>query len=127
MSNADFDALLTRNIVFLCLKDCSAVNTVIECMARSTPLVVNRHPALEELLGKDYPGFYDDLEGAAAIAMSRRAIALCNAFMRDRVDKSTLCLEAFVAGVRNAVGEVVGIRGGRGKQRAAPLTGCKCS
>ncbi len=55
-----FDDLLSKNVVFLDLVDCSAVNTVIECIVRNTPVVVNRHPALEEVLGKSYPGFYTD-------------------------------------------------------------------
>ena len=49
LSDDDYDALLTRNIVFLKLVDCSAVNTVIECIERNTVIIVNRHPALEEV------------------------------------------------------------------------------
>ena len=51
LSNQEFDKALTKNVVFLKLRDCSAVNTVLECMARDTPIIINRHPAIEELLG----------------------------------------------------------------------------
>lgn len=57
-----YDDLLSQNVVFLDLVDCSAVNTVIECIVRNTPVVVNRHPALEEILGESYPGFYTDAQ-----------------------------------------------------------------
>ena len=41
-----YDRLLTENLVFLCLLDASAVNTVLECIVRNTPIVVYRLPAL---------------------------------------------------------------------------------
>lgn len=67
LANDEYDILLSENIVFLNLVDCSAVNTVLECILRNTVLVVNRHPALEEMLGADYPGFYDGLTDAMMI------------------------------------------------------------
>jgi hypothetical protein len=67
LTNEEYDNLLTCNIVFLNLIDASAVNTVMECIVRNTVLIVNRHPALEEVLGADYPGFYENLSEAADI------------------------------------------------------------
>lgn len=62
LSNDNFDKLLSENIVFLHLVTCSAVNTIIECIVRGTPIVVNRIPAAVEALGPDYPLYYDKLE-----------------------------------------------------------------
>ena len=62
LPNNDYDHLLSENIVFLDLVDCSAANTIIECITRNTPIIINRHPAVEEYLGKDYPLFYDDID-----------------------------------------------------------------
>ncbi|KAI9188472.1 uncharacterized protein BJ171DRAFT_625252 [Polychytrium aggregatum] len=56
-----YDRLLTAKVVFLDLIDAAAVNTVVECIVRNTPIIVNRLPALEEYLGQDYPLFYYDL------------------------------------------------------------------
>ena len=44
-----------------------ANNAVVECIVRNTPLVVNRLPALEEYLGKDYPLFFDRIEDATGL------------------------------------------------------------
>jgi hypothetical protein len=41
-----YDELLSRNAVFLNLLDASASNTVVECIVRNTPILVNRLPAL---------------------------------------------------------------------------------
>lgn len=58
VSNNNYDELLTENIVFINLIDASAVNTVLECMARNTPIIINKHPAIVELLGESYPLYY---------------------------------------------------------------------
>lgn len=60
-NNEQYDYLLSRNIVFLNLIDAAAVNTIIECIVRRTPIVVNRIPGTVALLGEDYPLFYDSL------------------------------------------------------------------
>lgn len=60
LSNQEYDHILTNNIVFLNLVDASAVNTVIECIIRHTPIIINKHPAIIELLGENYPLYYDN-------------------------------------------------------------------
>lgn len=60
VSNNDFDELLSKNVVFINLHDGSAVNTIIECIVRNTPILVNRTEFTEELLGKNYPLFYNN-------------------------------------------------------------------
>jgi hypothetical protein len=59
LSNNEYDELLSENIVFINLVDASAVNTLIECIVRDTPILVNRHPAVVELLGDSYPLYYN--------------------------------------------------------------------
>jgi hypothetical protein len=69
LGNEAYDELLSRNIVFIQLYDASANNTVVECLARATPLLVNPLPAVVEYLGPEYPFYYTDLEAAAALVM----------------------------------------------------------
>lgn len=99
-----YDELLSRNVVFLRLVDASAVNTVVECAARDTPIFVNRHPALEEVLGHDYPGFYDCPAHAAALLSSWDAIKAAHTHIAQRVDKhALLSLSSFVDAVHNCL------------------------
>ena len=65
LENNDYDILLSQNIVFLDLYDTSANNAVIECIARGTPLLINRHPATIEYLGEEYPFYFDSLKEAS--------------------------------------------------------------
>jgi Polysaccharide pyruvyl transferase len=98
-SNEDYDTLLSENIVFLSfMSDPSASNTVVECIVRNTPLIVNRFPALEEVLGEDYPGFYPDgnLFQAAAMSIDLNHIFLIHQYLK-RLDKTKFYLEHFMA------------------------------
>lgn len=81
-SNAEYDDLLSKTVVFLDLIDASAVTTVVECLARCTPLVVNRLPALEEYLGDDYPLFFETLDEASRKIRDRGALLAGHAHMR---------------------------------------------
>jgi hypothetical protein len=67
ISNEEFDRLLSKCVVLVNLYDSSANNAVIECVARNTPLLVNRLPAVEEYLGKDYPLYINDLDHATSL------------------------------------------------------------
>lgn len=62
LGNDDYDNLLSQVVVFLDLVDASAANTIIECIVRNTPIIVNRHPAVVEYLGSEYPLFYTSLD-----------------------------------------------------------------
>lgn len=64
LPNDEFDALLERNIAFVCMYDASANNTVIECIARATPLLINPLPAVVEYLGEAYPYYYTSFDEA---------------------------------------------------------------
>lgn len=62
----EFDVALSRNVVLLDFFDASANNSVIECIARRTPLLVRRFAPLVEYLGPDYPLYFRDPAEAEA-------------------------------------------------------------
>lgn len=65
LSDCEYDKILSENLVYLDLYDSSANNGIIECIARATPLFINRLPAVVEYLGEGYPLYIDsqfDLE-----------------------------------------------------------------
>ena len=65
ISNEDYDEMLSKNIVFLDLYDSSVNNAVVECIVRNTPILVNKIPPIVELLGPNYPFYFNDLEDAS--------------------------------------------------------------
>jgi hypothetical protein len=65
VTNEEYDNILSSSIVFLDFVDQPAAsNTICECIVRNTPVIVNRFASLEEILGEEYPGFYDSLYDA---------------------------------------------------------------
>lgn len=95
LSNEEYDNLLSNNIVFLNLVDCSAVNTVLECIVRNTPIIVNRLPALEEVLGSDYPGFYTKIVEANNICNDFDKITSIYLYL-TRMNKTRFNLDHFI-------------------------------
>jgi polysaccharide pyruvyl transferase WcaK-like protein len=102
LSNEEYDKLLSENIVFLQLVDCSAVNTVIECIVRNTIVIVNRLPALEELLGIYYPGFYTTLEDAQKILQDINSLYKCHKYL-SLLDKTRYRLDHFLTRIQNII------------------------
>ena len=58
LDNDAYDEFLSRNLVFLHLYDASAANTLVECIQRTTPLLVNPLDAVVEYLGAEYPLYF---------------------------------------------------------------------
>ncbi|HCE2178910.1 TPA: glycosyltransferase [Vibrio parahaemolyticus] len=95
LDNDKYDELLTENIVFIDFYDTSANNAVIECIARATPIVVCRHPAVEEYLGEDYPLFYDSPNEISSL-VTDNLVAAAHEHMKNNTIREKLTLESFV-------------------------------
>lgn len=106
LSNDEYDVLLANNIVFLRLLDASAVNTVIECIARNTPILVNRLPALEEYLGQDYPFFYETISEANNMVSDVVLIQRAHDHLA-KIDKDVLQVSTFVRNLKTSLLQIV--------------------
>lgn len=58
INNDDYLNMLISSLVFCEYIDCSASNTIVECISTGTPIILNYHQAIEEYLGIDYPLYY---------------------------------------------------------------------
>lgn len=101
LQNDEFDKLLSTSVVFLDLIDCSAANTVVECIVRNTPIIVNKLEPLEEYLGADYPGFWKDIRSVWRVFNPTRVYEI-NKYLQN-LDKSDLTFETFVEKVRESI------------------------
>jgi hypothetical protein len=95
VDNDRYDELLSENIVFIDFYDTSANNAVIECIARSTPIAVCRHPAVEEYLGVDYPLFYSCYADLNGMLNDEGRLAVTSEYLRQPEIKDALKLEVF--------------------------------
>ncbi len=56
--DTDIDEILSNNIVFCNIIKGSVLVILNQCIVRSTPIIINKHPVVVELLGSDYPLYY---------------------------------------------------------------------
>ena len=105
LNNTEYDELLTRNIVFIHLVDGSAINTLLECFVRNTPILVNRHPAVVEVLGESYPLYYDDPETVHELLASPTAIYDAHVYLTQQ-DKTPYSMDAFMTQLNKIYGIV---------------------
>ena len=94
LENNKFDKLLSENLVFIKLIDASAVNTLIECIVRNTPIVINKLPAVVELLGDNYPLYYEELDYVKSLITMK---TIENAYNHlKNLDKNKYKIEYFI-------------------------------
>lgn len=96
LDNDAYDHLLSENIVFLDFYDTSANNAIIECIARGTPIIVSRHPAVEEYLGRDYPLLFDNYEEIPKIINDKNRILSACDLLKHEILRRPLTLDAFL-------------------------------
>jgi polysaccharide pyruvyl transferase WcaK-like protein len=102
LPNDEYDSLLETCVPFIDFVDCSAANTIIECSTRNTPIVTNRHPAVEEYLGKDYPLLFDKIEDITEEWLTPQRIASGHEYIKN-LNKDRLKLPTFVSEVHASV------------------------
>jgi hypothetical protein len=96
VTDVEYDDLLSSSVVFLNLFDAPANTTVIECIVRNTPILINPLPGVVEYLGKPYPLYYNDLGEAEEKLHDPRALAQGVAYLRTLEIKGRLTPSAFV-------------------------------
>jgi len=64
LEDSEYDLYMRTSIVFVDLLDTSANNLVVECIKYNTPILINKHPAVVEYLGIDYPFYFENIDEA---------------------------------------------------------------
>ncbi|MBL3659043.1 glycosyltransferase [Fulvivirga sediminis] len=96
VTDQQYDILLTKNIVFADLIDAPANTLVIECLIRSTPLLINRLTGVEEYLGKDYPFYYESIEEANVKLADNALIKETHQYLKSSDVRKLISEKSFV-------------------------------
>jgi hypothetical protein len=104
----EYIQILRESIVYIHLIDASAVNTVLECVVTGTPLIVNRHPAIVEILTPNYPLYADDVVQAEELLASgnMEVFHRASAFMKS-INLDEYRWDSFFIGVQRILAESV--------------------
>jgi polysaccharide pyruvyl transferase WcaK-like protein len=98
LNNEDYDEILSKYVVFLKLYDASAVNTLIECIVRNTPIIINKLPAVVEYLGENYPLYFVNIEEVPLLLKRRlfnNKIKKAHKYLKN-MNKDFLKVEYFI-------------------------------
>jgi hypothetical protein len=101
VSDDQYDALLQDSVVFLNLFDAPANTTVVECIIRNTPILINRLPGVVEYLGDDYPFYYESIQEAEWKIQQIDLIRQTSNYLKDAPIKRCLTGDFFLASMQN--------------------------
>ena len=90
----EFDELLTKNLVFVDLFDASANNTVLECIVRNTPIIINKLDGVMDYLGEDYPLYYNDLSEVPNLIETQKILS-AHEYLK-KMDKKPFKIQTFL-------------------------------
>lgn len=102
VDNDRYDDLLTQNVVFIKLVDASAVNTLIECVVRNTPIMVNPVEPVVEILGPNYPLYYNTNYEASKILEDPERIRSAHEYLKAK-SKTPFLISTFMTNMRNII------------------------
>ena len=90
----EFDELLTKNLVFIDLFDASANNSVLECIVRNTPIIINKLEGVVDYLGDTYPLYYDDLSEVPKLIDTQKILS-AHEYLK-KMDKTPFKIKTFL-------------------------------
>jgi len=99
---SQYDDLLCSNIIMMEVFEASASNGVLDCIVRNTPIIVNKHPAVVEYLGEDYPLYFTTPEEIPSLA--NKALE-AHEYLK-KMDKSQLNVEKFISNIVGIVSKL---------------------
>jgi len=111
LNHKEYDTLLSENVVLLNVFEASANNTLLECMSRNTPIILNRHPAFEEYIGEKYPLFFDNEDEIASLVGDQRKHIIASNYIKllpkKKIQFATFIdnLQVIINNVNNEINE----------------------
>jgi glycosyltransferase involved in cell wall biosynthesis len=102
VTDDEYDSLLEDSAVFLNLFDAPANTTVVECIVRNTPLLINRLPGVVEYLGENYPFYYSSIEEAEAKLQQPALFRETSEYLSRSPMQAALTGDSFLSALQNS-------------------------
>lgn len=97
----EYDDFLSKNLVFVDLFDAAANNTVLECIIRNTPIIINKIEGIVDYLGDGYPLYYTHLNEVASLMNPAKIIEAHEYLIH--MDKTPFLMSTFSKGLFDIV------------------------
>ena len=95
LTDEEYDDVFSENIVFMDVYTCSASNSVIEAIARATPILAPPIPPVIEYLGKEYPFYFTHPEEAVQKSFDMDLILKTHQYLKSCPMREKLSGEFF--------------------------------
>lgn len=102
-SDDDYDKLLSSSVVFLDLYDVAANNTILDCIVRNTPVLVNKLRGAIDYLGEDYPLYFSNLNEASSKAQDLNLIRQTHEYLKNLPIKKKLTIDYFIQSFKESI------------------------
>lgn len=100
-NDEDYDEEISKNIVFVHYLDVSASKTILECITRNTPIIVNKLEAVVEYLGENYPLYYKSLDDVSSL-LTNEKIEAAHEHLKN-MDKEELTVLTLAKKLQNLI------------------------
>jgi hypothetical protein len=94
----EYDNLLSKNIVFVDFFDTAANNTIVECIVRHTPIIVNKIEGVVDYLGENYPLYFNNLDEVSELLSNLDKINSAHQYLLN-LNKYNLTLSYFTTNI----------------------------
>jgi len=94
VSNTEYDDLLGSSVVLCLMYGTAANNALIECIARSTPIIINPLPSVVEYLGAEYPLYAETPHAIDQLLMDETRVEAAHIYL-EGLDKTFLSYDQF--------------------------------
>jgi hypothetical protein len=107
LDHEDYNHALATGIGFADYYAVCASNTIIEHIARGTPLLVNPEPSVIDYLGKEYPFYFTDLKEAEDKLRDMKLIQATHEYLKSPKYAAMLSYDYFIQGMRTILTKVL--------------------
>lgn len=106
-NDQDYNKLLAANILYFNFYDYCYDSIVIDCIARATPFLIHRLPAVVELLGVEYPFYFCCHDEASEKSGDIELIHRTHQYLRSLTLKKPMSIDACCNLIRSSIAEPV--------------------
>ena len=98
VNNVVYDKLYQSSLIYLNFYDCAASNSIVESIASSTPVLVNKLPSIVEYLGEDYPLYFKDIDQASRMTQDFNRIQSAHQYLIENDSlRESLNIDNFIS------------------------------
>lgn len=102
LDDFNYQKIFENNLVFLDVYLTTINNTFLECLSSNTPILLNRHQEYIDILGGDYPLFYDSLDDINSFIYDDQNILNAHNHLK-KIDKKFFTMKYFIRDISSKI------------------------